>query len=85
MLVTSRRVGESIRIGDDVEVKIVDIRRNRVSVGITAPNTVRVKRVAAIEVGKENVSASDPPAKIVATLKDVRPGTICVTEGRVLR
>ncbi len=44
MLVLRREVGESIMIGDDVEVKIVDIRGGGVRVGITAPKHVPVHR-----------------------------------------
>ena len=44
MLVLSRRKNESIMIGDDVEIIIVDIRGNNVRLGITAPKTIPVHR-----------------------------------------
>ncbi len=44
MLVLSRRKDESIMIGDDVEVTIVDIRGDKVRLGITAPKTISVHR-----------------------------------------
>jgi carbon storage regulator len=44
MLVLSRKVGESIIIGKDIVVTIVDIRKNHVRVGIEAPREVSVRR-----------------------------------------
>ncbi len=44
MLVLSRQKDESIVIGDDVEVTIVDIRGNKVRLGITAPKNISVHR-----------------------------------------
>ena len=44
MLVLSRRRDESIMIGDDVEIIIVDIRGDKVRLGITAPKSVPVHR-----------------------------------------
>lgn len=45
MLVLSRYRDESIVIGDDVIVTIVDIRGDKVRLGISAPRDVRVDRV----------------------------------------
>lgn len=44
MLVLSRKIGEKIMIGDDVEVTINRISGHRVSVGITAPSDMRIAR-----------------------------------------
>ncbi len=44
MLVLSRRKDESIMIGDDIEIIIVDIRGQKVRLGITAPKTIPVHR-----------------------------------------
>lgn len=44
MLVLSRKVGEKIWIGDDVTVEIVDIRGDKIRLGITAPAEVSVDR-----------------------------------------
>ena len=37
MLVLSRQIDETIMIGDDIEVTVVDIRGDKVRLGITAP------------------------------------------------
>ena len=44
MLVLSRQKDESIMIGDDVEITIVDVRGNKVRLGITAPKSIPVHR-----------------------------------------
>lgn len=44
MLVLSRQRDETIMIGDDVELTIVDIRGDKVRIGIKAPATVAVHR-----------------------------------------
>ncbi len=44
MLVLSRQKDESIMIGDEVEITIVDVRGDKVRLGITAPKSIPVHR-----------------------------------------
>ena len=44
MLVLSRKTGEEIVIGPDVSIRVLEIRGNRVRVGITAPGAVAIRR-----------------------------------------
>jgi len=44
MLVLTRKVGESIRIGNDVTVQVLAIRGGQVRIGLTAPADVRIFR-----------------------------------------
>ena len=44
MLTLTRKVGESIRIGDDIEIVVKEIRRNHVRIGILAPKEVKIFR-----------------------------------------
>jgi len=44
MLVLTRRTGESVRIGDDVTVTVLDVRGDVVRVGIQAPRALAVHR-----------------------------------------
>ncbi len=44
MLVLSRKKGESVRIGEEIEVKILDVSGDTVKIGITAPSSVAIWR-----------------------------------------
>ena len=45
MLVLSRQKNESIMVGDDVEITIVDVHGDKVRLGITAPKSIPVHRM----------------------------------------
>lgn len=44
MLVLSRKAGESIRIGDDVVVTVLEVKGDQIRLGIEAPKQVKVHR-----------------------------------------
>ncbi|CUS47666.1 MAG: carbon storage regulator [Idiomarinaceae bacterium HL-53] len=44
MLILTRRIGETLIVGDDITVTILGIKGNQVRVGINAPNDVSVHR-----------------------------------------
>lgn len=44
MLILTRRVGETVMIGDDVTVTVLGVKGNQVRVGINAPKKVGVHR-----------------------------------------
>jgi len=44
MLILTRRVGETLMIGDDVTVTVLGIKGNQVRVGVSAPKEVSVHR-----------------------------------------
>ena len=44
MLILSRRSGETLMIGDDIEVTILSVKGNQVRIGINAPKDVPVHR-----------------------------------------
>ncbi len=59
MLVLSRQRDETIMIGDDVEITIVDIRGDKVRLGITAPRNIQVHRKEVYEaIRRENERAA---------------------------
>jgi carbon storage regulator len=71
MLVLSRHRDESIMIGDDVVVTIVDIRGDKVRLGIEAPQSIPVHRQEVYEaIQRENRRAAQTGT---AATKDVRP------------
>jgi len=58
MLVLARRLNESIMIGDDIEVVVIDIKGDQVKLGIKAPRKVTVHRKEIYqEIKQENIAA----------------------------
>lgn len=59
MLVLSRQRDETIMIGDDVEITVVDIRGDKVRLGITAPRHIQVHRKEVYDaIKRENEQAA---------------------------
>ncbi|MBI4617479.1 MAG: carbon storage regulator CsrA [Planctomycetes bacterium] len=59
MLVLSRQKNETIMIGDDIEITIVDIKGDNVRVGITAPRSIPVHRKEVyLAIQQENLQAA---------------------------
>lgn len=61
MLVLTRMVNETIMIGDQIEVVIVDVKGGRVKIGVRAPDEVPVHRKEIyIQIKQENQEARAP-------------------------
>ncbi len=59
MLILTRKVDESITIGDQIEVSIVDIKGDQVKLGISAPKYIKVYRMEVYKaIQKENLAAA---------------------------
>lgn len=55
MLILTRRVGETVMIGDDVAITVLGVKGNQVRIGVTAPKDVAVHRQEIYErIRKEN-------------------------------
>ena len=60
MLVLSRRINDSIAIGDNIEIVVVEIKGDQVKLGVKAPKEVKVFRGEIhAEIQKENRAASE--------------------------
>jgi carbon storage regulator len=72
MLVLTRRLEESIKIGADIEIKVLGIKGNAARLGIIAPKDVMVHRKEIYElIQKENLLASqNKESKALLGLKD---------------
>jgi carbon storage regulator len=44
VLILTRRIGETVMIGDDVTVTVLRVKGNQVRLGVNAPKTVSVQR-----------------------------------------
>lgn len=70
MLVLSRQRDESIMIGDDVEITIVDVRGDKVRLGITAPKEIPVHRREIYDAIQREKAQKAEGASPVADSKD---------------
>ena len=60
MLVLARKVGQSIVIGDNVELMVIEVRGDQVRLGVTAPKDIPVHRKELLEqIRQENLMAGD--------------------------
>jgi carbon storage regulator len=69
MLVLSRRAGESVVLGEDITVTVLEVRGDVVRVGIDAPRSLKVHRAELLEqLEEENQRAASPSEDVVAKL-----------------
>ena len=75
MLVLSRQRDETIMIGDEIEITVVDIRGDKVRLGINAPRRVEVHRKEVYEaIRRENTDAANiEVAEIQAARDNIKP------------
>lgn len=74
MLVLTRRANESIMIGSDVVVTVLEVKGDQVRIGIRAPRSVAVHREEVLaELTKANRAAASPSAEALEALGAVRP------------
>lgn len=71
MLILARRTNESIVIGNEIEVSIVDIKGDQVKLGIKAPDSVKVYRREVFEaIQEENRKAAESSSQELPSLDE---------------
>ena len=69
MLVLSRRTGESVVLGEDITVTVLEVRGDVVRVGIDAPRSLKVHRAELLQqLEQSNREAASPSDDTVANL-----------------
>jgi len=72
MLVLTRKIGESINIGDNIKISIMDIKGNSVRIGVEAPRSTSVYREEIYsKIQEENKLASEWKSADMSSLKDL--------------
>ena len=74
MLVLTRRANQSIMIGDDIVITVLDVRGDQIRIGIKAPRSVAVHREEVYaELQAENQAAALPSRDALANLDKLLP------------
>jgi carbon storage regulator len=62
MLVLTRKVGESIKINEDVKITVIEVKGRNIRLGIEAPKTTKVYREEVfLKIREENKTAANTP------------------------
>ncbi|HAN43923.1 MAG TPA: carbon storage regulator [Ruminococcaceae bacterium] len=72
MLVVTRRTGQAICIGDNIEITVLDIGGDRVKIGINAPKAINVARKELLELTEINHEATQTAEGIENILEIIK-------------
>ena len=62
MLVLTRKIGESIKINEDIKITVIEVKRKSIRLGIEAPRETKIYREEVfLKIKKENQSAASAP------------------------
>lgn len=64
MLVISRKTNESIMINGDIEITVIEASKDKVKIGINAPNSVKIKRKEVLITEQSNILAAQTAATV---------------------
>ena len=76
MLILTRKVGETVAIGDEVKVQVVDVKGRQVRLGITAPAALAVHREEVfLRIQEQNRQSIDPAPSDLDALAAILGGS----------
>ena len=74
MLVLTRKPDQSIMVGNDIEITVLEVRGEQVRIGIRAPRSVAVHRKEVFDqIRQENANAAEAPTDALPDLRDLLP------------
>jgi carbon storage regulator len=75
MLVLTRKTNQSIMIGDDIEVSVLAVSRDKIRLGITAPRDVPVfRKEVYVSIKGENAGSEDEAGAVADALDGLSKG-----------
>jgi carbon storage regulator len=76
MLVITRKVGEELKVGDNIYIKIISIDKNQVKIGVDAPRDISILRMELVkEITNQNKLANqDTDENILHSLNSMIKG-----------
>ena len=76
MLILARKTGQSILIGDNIEITVTEIRGDQVRIGIAAPRIIPVRRKETVDqIRAQNVEAAQATPQADAAVDDLLKAT----------
>ena len=78
MLILTRRVGETVMIGDDVSVTVLRVKGNQIRLGVNAPKNVSVQREEIFD----RMKGEDREVALASESADVAPAHAAAEYGR---
>jgi carbon storage regulator len=72
MLILTRKLNETIMIGDKIEISVIEIKGDHVKLGINAPQNIKVYRQEVYKaIQEENIEAAQTKPEILPTLDNL--------------
>lgn len=85
MLVLTRRDGETIMIGDDIEITVVECHRDAVRIGIDAPRSTKIRRGELIDPSRTKEPKEYKRARLEAARKKREAEAQAASEGKATK
>jgi len=76
MLVIARRVGEELKIGDDIIIKVISLEKNQIKIGIDAPRDISILRMELVKeiINQNKLANQNTDENIIYSLHNLIKG-----------